>query len=203
MLWFSQQSKNVSKSLLQCSFGFWVISKLQLRGWPQEVLISGTVLLLPFPLVTSSPSLASTIDTGITLPTLRVKGQSHFSALYVPFPLADSFPGVKASCHLNSHQFTRGKGVVSIGNPLTYLTRSLPFLPSPTHPSQCPFERQTSDLRAHAHKEVDTITCLKPSVSLFRCIWENLCFSAAEDQIVGGLTEPLIAPCMKIKQSLH
>lgn len=129
--------KSVSKSPLRCSFEFGVISKLQLRGWPQEVLISGTVLLLPFPLVTSSPSLASTMEIlGSHYRLWGLKVNPIFQ-LYVPFPLADSFPGVKASCHLNSHQFTRGKGVVSIGNSPTYLTHILsPFLPSPTHPFQ-------------------------------------------------------------------
>lgn len=70
-------------------------------------------------------------DTSITLLPVRVKGQSHFSALSVPFsPRTDHLPEVKASCHLNSHQFTRGEGAVSVGNPTYYLS----FPPaSPTH----------------------------------------------------------------------
>ena len=84
---------------------------------------------LPFPLVTSSPprSLHNT-DTSITLPTRRVKGQSHFSALPVPSPLTDPFPGVTASCRLTSHQFTRGEGAVSVGSPPS----PLPHTPPPS-----------------------------------------------------------------------
>lgn len=92
----------------------------------------GKVATFPFTLVTSSPPLSPyNRDTSITLPSLRVKGQSHFSALSVPFsPRTDPLPEVKASCHLNSHQFTRGEGVVSVGNSTYYL--SFPP-PSPTH----------------------------------------------------------------------
>lgn len=87
---------------------------------------------LPFPLVTSSPPFYPyNRDTSITLLTLRVKGQSHFLAFFVPFfPGTDPLSEVKASCHLNSHQFTRGEGAVSVGNPTYYL--SFPP-PSPTH----------------------------------------------------------------------
>lgn len=92
-------------------------------------------LLFPFSLLTYSPSLASTIEipgSHYRLPGLRVNPIFQLSSPL--FPLTDSFPGITGSCHLNSHQFTRGEGVVSFGNPPSPLQHALLLFPRPhTH----------------------------------------------------------------------
>lgn len=122
---FSSVSVFVYLHLL-CNF------KLQLCGWPQEILISSVALLLPFPLLTSFPSLGSTIEIPGSHYQLRGLRVNPIFQLSSPFsPHVDSFPGVTGSCHLNSHQFTRGKGVVSIGNPPSPLPHVLLLFPCP------------------------------------------------------------------------
>lgn len=79
----------------------------------------GVATTFPFPRWPRPPHLPpSTIEIPGSHYGLRgLRVNPIFQLSLSPFPLIDSFPEVTGSCHLNSHQFTRGKGVVSIGSP--------------------------------------------------------------------------------------
>ena len=94
---------------------------------------------LPFP---PSDPLGPSPPLSLSLPTTQIAGSHYhlrgskvnpiFQPLLLLFPSPDPFPGVKPSCHLNSHQFTRGEGALSVGNPSSSLPPP-PLLSPPPH----------------------------------------------------------------------